>query len=156
MLRRADDPGVRGLSRVRIRVAMRRATLISGLLVLLAAVPIAANWPQWRGPSGLGVSGESGLPVTWSASENVAWRVTLAGLGSSSPIVWNDRVFVTSQTGLARRRSGSHPMLARDDAALVARETPIGGQRESPSGTGPIELVVESFSRADGRRLWQY
>jgi outer membrane protein assembly factor BamB len=157
MLRRADDPGVRGLSRVRIPVEMRRASLISGLLVLLAAAPIAANWPQWRGPSGLGVSAESGLPVTWSATENVAWSAPLAGLGSSSPIVWNDRLFVTSQTGLPRRRSGSHPMLARDDATLVARETPIGGQRGNPSGTaGPIELVVESFSRADGRRLWEY
>jgi outer membrane protein assembly factor BamB len=134
---------------------MRPALLL--LFVLLGAAPIAANWPQWRGPSGLGVSAESGLPATWSASENMAWSVALAGLGSSSPIVWNDQVFVTSQIGRAPRRSGSHPMLARDDAALVARETPIGGRREKLSGTaGPIELVVESFSRADGRRLWEY
>ena len=128
-----------------------------GLLILLASAPTAANWPQWRGPSGLGVSAESGLPATWSASENIAWSVPLAGLGASSPIVWNDQVFVTSQIGLARRRSGSHPKLARDDAALVARERPIGGQPENPSGaTGPVELVVESFNRADGRRLWEY
>ncbi len=128
-----------------------------GLLVLLASAPMAANWPQWRGPSGLGVSAESGLPVTWSAGENLAWSVALAGLGSSSPIVWNDRVFVTSQIGLARRRDGSHPTLARDDAALVARERAIGGQRGNPTGAaGPIELVVESFNRADGRRLWEH
>ena len=133
---------------------MRRALVV--LLVLLGSAPIAANWPQWRGPSGLGVSAESGLPTKWSAGENIAWSVALAGLGSSSPIVWNDRVFVTSQIGLARRRSGAHPMLARDDAALVARERPIG-QGESPSGAGStIQLVVESFGRADGRRLWEY
>jgi outer membrane protein assembly factor BamB len=127
------------------------------LFALFAAAPMAANWPQWRGPSGLGVSAESGLPATWSAGENIAWSVALAGLGSSSPIVWNDRVFVTSQIGRAPRRRGSHPMLARDDAALVARERPIGGQRENAPGTdGPIELVVESFSRTDGRRLWEY
>ncbi len=132
-------------------------TVLVVLLALVAAAPTAANWPQWRGPSGLGVSTESGLPTTWSASENIAWSVALAGLGSSSPIVWNDRVFVTSQVGQAPRRSGSHPMLARDDAALVAREKPIGGRREDPSGAaGPIELVVESFARADGRRLWEY
>jgi outer membrane protein assembly factor BamB len=128
-----------------------------GLLVLLASAPMAANWPQWRGPSGLGVSTESGLPVTWSAGENLAWSVALAGSGSSSPIVWNNRVFVTSQVGVARRRDGSHPTLARDDAALVARERAIGGQRGNPTGAaGPIELVVESFNRADGRRLWEH
>lgn len=128
-----------------------------GLLVLLASVPPAGNWPQWRGPSGLGVSAEPGLPVTWSASENMAWSVALAGLGASSPIVWNDRVFVTSQIGLAGLRDGSHPRLARDDAALTERERPLGGQRASPSGTaGAIQFVVECFSRMDGRRLWQY
>ena len=132
-------------------------TVLAGLLALVAAAPTSANWPQWRGPSGLGVSTESGLPAKWSASENVAWSVALAGLGSSSPIAWNDRVFVTSQVGQAPRRSGSHPMLARDDAALVAREKPIGGRREGPSGAaGAIEFVVESFARADGRRLWEY
>ena len=142
-------------SRGTIRIEMRLAPV--GLLVLLASAPTAANWPQWRGPSGLGVSAESGLPATWSASENIAWSVALAGLGASSPIVWDDQVFVTSQIGLARRRAGSHPMLARDDAALVARERPIGGQPGNASGAaGPVELVVESFNRADGRRLWEY
>jgi outer membrane protein assembly factor BamB len=134
---------------------MRPALAI--LIVSLTSAPTGANWPQWRGPSGLGVSAESGLPATWSARENVAWNVTLAGLGSSSPIVWNDQVIVTSQNGSAPRRPGSHPMLARDDAALVARERPIGGQRDVPPGAdGAIELVVESFSRTDGRRLWEH
>lgn len=128
-----------------------------GLIVLLASTPMAADWPQWRGPSGLGLSTESGLPVTWSAGENLAWSAPLAGLGSSSPIVWNDRVFVTSQVGVAPRRGGSHPTLARDDAALVARERVMGGQSGTPpAAAGPIELVVESFNRADGRRLWEH
>ena len=48
-------------------------------------------------------------------------------------------------------------MLARDDAALVSREKPIGGRREDPAGAAdPIFLVVESFDRSDGRRLWEY
>jgi outer membrane protein assembly factor BamB len=125
--------------------------------VLLAAVPLAANWPQWRGPSGLGVSSESGLPTTWNARDNIAWSAALAGLGSSSPISWGEQVFVTSQTGTARMRDGSHPMLARDDATLVAREKPIGGVRGEPErGSGSVALIVESFDRRDGRRLWQY
>jgi outer membrane protein assembly factor BamB len=133
-----------------------RATLVA-LLVLLAAGPIAANWPQWRGPGGLGVSSDASLPTTWSAAENVAWDVALAGPGSSSPIVWDDRIFVTSQVGWAPRRGGSHPQLARDDAALVARETPIGGRQEASSGAAEaIVLAVEAFSRDEGRRLWDY
>src|SRR5688572_31765401 len=134
---------------------MRIALVAVG--VLLAAAPMAANWPQWRGPSGLGVSAESGLPTTWSARENVAWSAELRGLGSSSPIVWGDQVFVTSQVGRLPLSGASHPALARDDAELVSREKPIGGRREEPSSTAdPIALVVESFNRLDGRRLWEY
>jgi outer membrane protein assembly factor BamB len=133
-----------------------RAALVA-LHVLLAAAPIAANWPQWRGPSGLGVSAESGLPTTWSVWENIAWSAALRGLGSSSPIVWGHQVFVTSQVGRARLQGGVHPMLARDDAALVSRENPIGGRRDDPpAGADPVFLVVESFNRSDGRRLWEY
>ena len=134
---------------------MRNALV--ALTVLLAGVPLAANWPQWRGPAGLGVSAESGLPTTWSARENVAWSAELRGLGSSSPIVWGDQVFVTSQVGRLPLSGASHPALARDDAELVSREMPIGGRREEPSSPAdPIALVVESFNRLDGRRLWEY
>lgn len=127
------------------------------LQVVLATAPLAANWPQWRGPAGLGVSGESSLPTTWNARENIAWSASLRGLGSSSPIVWGDQVFVTSQIGRTRLQGGQHPMLARDDAALVTREKPIGGRREDPpAGADPAFLVVESFSRSDGRRVWEY
>jgi outer membrane protein assembly factor BamB len=127
------------------------------LLVLLAGAPIAANWPQWRGPSGLGVSAESGLPTTWSGRENIAWSAALRGLGSSSPIVWGDQIFVTSQVGRLPLGGAAHPVLARDDAGLASREKPIGGRREEPSdGAAPISFVVESFNRSDGRRVWEH
>jgi outer membrane protein assembly factor BamB len=137
-------------------VVTERGLLFVALTVVLGGVPMAANWPQWRGPSARGVSATSNLPTTWSKSENVAWSAALGGLGSSSPIVWGDQVFVTSQIGRLSL-SGSHPMLARDDAALVARERPIGGRREQPSdSSAPIVFIVESFNRSDGRRLWEY
>src|SRR5215472_7111991 len=47
---------------------------------------VAEDWPQWRGPSSQGISAETGLPVHWSAKENVAWKATLVGFGASSPI----------------------------------------------------------------------
>jgi outer membrane protein assembly factor BamB len=128
----------------------------TALAVALAVAPLAANWPQWRGPDGLGLSDESGLPTSWSAHENVAWTAALGGLGSSSPIVWGDQVIVTSQSGRLTLTGGPHPSLARDDAALMSRERPIGGRRDDGGHDGSVFLVVESFDRSSGRRLWEH
>jgi outer membrane protein assembly factor BamB len=127
--------------------------------ILVAGHGLAAqNWPQWRGPSSHGVSLELGLPTTWGPSQNVAWRAALAGLGTSSPIVWNDRVIVTSQIGRSPVVQGdTHPQLARDDSSLAAREHPIGGRRgEARATADDVWLVVEAFARSDGRRLWEH
>jgi outer membrane protein assembly factor BamB len=66
-------------------------------LTALSAVPLTAeNWPQWRGPGGLGVSAEKRLPTTWAPDKNVAWKAELPGSGHSSPVVWGDRLFLTA------------------------------------------------------------
>ena len=95
----------------------RHVTINARLLPLVPfvfIVPLAASseWPQWRGPSSAGVSLESALPATWSATENIAWKARLEGMGTSSPIVSGDIVFVTSQVGRSRRRTSNgagHP-----------------------------------------------
>jgi len=126
-------------------------------LLLLSHVLAAENWPQWRGPHSQGISSETGLPVQWSAEKNLAWRAPLAGAGVSSPVVWGDRVIVTSQTGRAHGARGSFPRLARDDSTLAEREHPIQGARPAPaSASGDVVLVVEAFRRSDGRRLWEH
>ncbi len=58
----------------------------------------AENWPGFRGPTGQGISQEKNLPLTWNLHENLAWRTAIPGTGWSSPIVWEDRVFLTSTT----------------------------------------------------------
>jgi outer membrane protein assembly factor BamB len=70
-------------------------------LLLLIPFPALGEWPGFRGPEGTGVSTEKGLPVEWGEKENLTWKVKLPGPGSSSPIVWGDRVFVTSYSGYA-------------------------------------------------------
>jgi hypothetical protein len=60
-----------------------------------AATVAQENWPAWRGPTGQGHSSETDLPLTWSASENVRWKVELPAPGNSTPIVWGDHVFIT-------------------------------------------------------------
>ena len=77
-------------------------------LVLLLTLPIlsnAADWPQFRGPNGNGISDEESAPVNWSRDQNVKWRTALPGPGNSSPIVSNGRVFVTCSENEGRKRS---------------------------------------------------
>ena len=74
------------------------------VLVLAAAVP---QWPQFRGPQASGRADGAGLPDTWSAADakNIAWRTPIPGLAHSSPIVWGDRVFVT--TAISSRKDAT-------------------------------------------------
>src|SRR5688572_8604327 len=53
-------------------------------------------WPRWRGPSGQGLAVGTGYPDRWSDTENVLWKTPVAGRGHSSPIVWGDRLFLTT------------------------------------------------------------
>jgi outer membrane protein assembly factor BamB len=68
------------------------------ILLSLGAIPVSAaeNWPQWRGPKNDGVSTEMNVPVEWSRDKNIVWRLVLPGPAGSTPIVWNDRIFLTS------------------------------------------------------------
>ena len=54
----------------------------------------AENWPQWRGPSLNGISSESNLPVQWTTTENIAWKLPMPELSGSTPIVWGERIFL--------------------------------------------------------------
>lgn len=81
--------------------AMNRNLLVSIAVAfaLLAATGVRAeNWPCFRGPTRQGNSTESGIPIEWNATKNIAWKTSIPGEGWSSPIVWNDRVFLTSAT----------------------------------------------------------
>lgn len=73
----------------------RTASITFALATALTAAAAAENWPQWRGPHGQGISTETQLPVEWAPARNVAWKTPLPH-GYSSPIVWEDRIFLTS------------------------------------------------------------
>lgn len=80
-----------------MRTVIRAGLGLAAWALLTAPALAQSNWPQFRGAEsrGVGADGE-GLPSRWSASENVAWKTDLPGLGWSSPVVWGDRVFVTT------------------------------------------------------------
>ena len=79
-----------------------RAALSVVIALALTGPLLAEDWPQFRGPTGQGVSTETGLPTEWSPDRGVAWRTPLPGGGWSSPIVHGDRVFVTTATDEGR------------------------------------------------------
>ena len=109
----------------------------------------AGYWPRWRGPSGQGIVDATGYPDTWSATENVMWRSTVPGRGHSSPIVWGDRIFLTTTQEAGRRLS-----------ILSYRRTDGQLLWETAVPEGPIEHIHPKNSQAsatpttDGERVY--
>lgn len=65
-------------------------------VLLFSLTTFAADWPQWRGPAANGVALDAHPPITWSATQNIAWKADVAGRGHSQPVVWGNRVFLTT------------------------------------------------------------
>jgi outer membrane protein assembly factor BamB len=78
--------------------ALRWTVVVIACLFFSNSNGWSENWPRFRGPTGQGISSETGLPTQWSAEENIAWKTPIPGEGWSSPVVFDDRVFVTSAT----------------------------------------------------------
>lgn len=127
---------------------------LAGMLAIgsLAVRVDAENWPHWRGPAASGVSSEQRLPERWSDTDNVAWKAPLRGVGISSPIVWDDLVFVTSQAGSGTVRPG--PRLVQGGNPLEAGERPLGSG--PAAGDGKVTFLVSALDRRSGQRMWEF
>src|SRR4051812_30497805 len=77
---------------------MARAIALFIACLLSVACFAETNWPQFRGPTGQGLSDAKGLPLTWSEKQNVAWKTPIHGKAWSSPVVWGDQVWLTTAT----------------------------------------------------------
>lgn len=85
-----------GTRRTNFRPSAVRLLLAAMLVVVIPALVLGENWPAWRGPRGDGTSLETNVPVQWSATENIVWKVPIPGKGHASPIVWGSRIFVVT------------------------------------------------------------
>jgi len=78
---------------------MCRRLFFACALLSFQALSFGGNWPQWRGPNLNGYADEKSLPVRWSATENIAWKLALPDFSGSTPIIWNDRIFLNIGEG---------------------------------------------------------
>ena len=74
-------------------------TFLSILIISCANVSLAENWPQFRGPGGQGISQQKNLPITWTDTDNIAWKISLPGYGASSPIALDGKLYLTCYSG---------------------------------------------------------
>ena len=127
----------------------------------------AENWPNWRGPNFDGSSPAVGLPTTFSKTENVRWMIDLPGDAASTPVIWEDRVFMTT-TNLETRVLEAVALNRFTGEELWRIECGIGYQQDersnfaSPSPATDGELVVFFFGTGDmvatdlnGKELWR-
>jgi len=112
------------------------------LAPLAAALAAPENWPQFRGPESLGVAEDPRLPDTWSETQNVLWKVDVPGAGWSSPVVWGDRIYLTSVI------------------SAQAGETPkkglyFGGNRDLSATAHEHRWMVYAIDFDTGKLVWE-
>ena len=99
------------------------------------------NWPQFRGPGARGVAKGKGLPTTWSTTENVKWCVPVPGRGWSSPVIWGDKVFLSSAISTGKEKT-------------VKKGLYFGGNEKTPS-PNQHRWMIYCFSFESGEKLWE-
>lgn len=124
-------------------------SLIAAAAVSLATVASSAagNWPQWRGPDGTGISTEKNLPAEWNTSKNIKWKTAIDGRGHSSPIVWEDKIFVTTAIegdAVEGAKAAKHIL---GDKEWVHPDS-VGANRKHT-------FKVVALNRDTGKILWQ-
>ncbi|MCA9267974.1 MAG: PQQ-binding-like beta-propeller repeat protein, partial [Planctomycetales bacterium] len=129
----------------------RRVVCVVVCLAFVSAASRSAqaeNWPQWRGPSGSGVSGEKSAPTVWSDKENIAWRLPLPGPGGATPIIWNDRIFVTTVDG-----DGLALMCVGTDGKALWKKVVAEGNKDVRGDEGNYASPTPV---TDGQHVWAF
>lgn len=121
---------------------MRKLAFLILSIAIVAPFAAADNWPQFRGPDATGVAADNPtLPDSWSTTENVVWKVNVPGRGWSSPIVWEDKIFLTAAVN-----TGKDP--------VAKKGLYFGGEQKKPPATAH-RWVVSCLDFRTGKTLWE-
>jgi len=125
----------------------RRISLALIAVFSLTTAGSAANWPQWRGPDGSGISNEKNLPAEWAPTKNIKWKTPIAGRGHSSPIVWGNRIFVTTAVE-GDAVEGAKAVKHMSEGKEFLHPDSIGADRKHT-------FKVIALNRDSGKILWE-
>jgi outer membrane protein assembly factor BamB len=125
----------------------RTSIWLVGLGLLLCATLVQAeNWTQFRGPNGDGVTKAGQLPAEWDKDKNIQWKAALPGFGWSSPVVWGDKVFVTTAVSDKQKKPSS-------GAGGFGKGGGFGKNPQPPDTT--YQWQVYCLNAADGKVVWK-
>ncbi len=127
----------------------RHLAFLAVLISISQSPALGADWPGWRGPRGDGTSLETNLPVKWSGSDNITWKTPLPGLGHSSPIIWSDRIFLT--TAIAETKDRVLLCLDRKTGKILWRQTVVNAPLEEKQ---PQNSYASSTPVTDGEKVY--
>jgi outer membrane protein assembly factor BamB len=121
---------------------------------LISSAGFAENWPQWRGPRLDGVSTEKNVPVTWSRSENVVWRLPLPGPAGATPVVWGDRIYLTSVGGQDKRDLVL--LCVGTDGKLLWKQLVADGEKGNKDIRNDEGNYASPSPSTDGQHVWAF
>jgi outer membrane protein assembly factor BamB len=119
------------------------------ILLVIAVSARAENWPQWRGPRTDGTSLETEIPTQWSSTDHVRWKTPIPGKGHSSPIIWNDRLFLT--TCLENSLDRQLLCLDRASGKILWQKTVLKAPLEQKHN---LNSYASATPATDGKHVW--
>ena len=128
---------------------MTKRIVFSLVMAIVAAITVSAdNWPAWRGPQANGISNEKNVPLKWSMTENVAWKLPMPSRSGATPIIWGDHIFLNVATAMT---TGELELWAVDrKSGQPMWKKPLGGgnnqqRKQNMSTPSPV---------TDGTTVW--
>ncbi len=122
------------------------------LFFVLSALLLAQDWPEFRGPTGQGLSDAHGLPLSWSETQNVRWRAPVPGSGWSSPVIRGNHIWLTTSIGEKRDQSLRAICLSRDTGSILQNVEVF--RLKSPSRVNSKNSYASPSPVLDGDRVY--
>jgi outer membrane protein assembly factor BamB len=119
------------------------------LILIFSDAAFAENWPGWRGPRGDGTSLEKYVPIRWSGTQNIVWKVPIPGKGHASPIVWGRHIFVV--TAIKEKKQRILLCLDRKDGKILWQRVVLEAPLER---TNSLNSYASSTPATDGQRVY--
>lgn len=132
-----------------MRRLLSLAFVVTSICLLSLAVVSADNWPQWRGPMLNGISNEKGLPIKWTTEENVTWKLPMPDRSGSTPIIWDNYIFLNMADGTKGLGTLSFWAIDRTKGTVLWKK-PLGAgdhmmRKQNMSSPSPV---------TDGKTVW--